>query len=285
MALDDAAVYLETTAGILSVPKAGGEPRPVAPGSTGQVTGMLQAGGSLYWSQFYPGGIDRVETTGGVGAPVVTSFGYISSLGADDAYLYFTSLHPRGRLLRGGWDGQDISELVDISAYVNPAIALGSSDVYVIDVRAIPPQPVMVVAKSGGPPDEIAKVANTAGGIAADDTSVYWTEWAPDASPASGGVIRRAARGSPARTIANTTGDPTRISVDDRYVYWLANVIDPESLEYSGEIMRVAKDGGEPCAIASYSGFGDLIALDDSAVYWVAAGERFATGVVMRVAK
>ena len=89
------------------------------------------------------------------------------------------------------------------------------------------------------------------GSLAADATSLYWTDYF------LGAVMKIPLTGGTATPLASAEVDASTLVLDQGFVYF-------SSL---GQVMKVPKNGGTPETIAYDMGVLDL-AVDDTSVYW-----------------
>src|SRR5262249_55631950 len=73
-------------------------------------------------------------------------------------------------------------------------------------------------------------------------------------------IFKASTEGGASQTLATGQGKPTRLAIDDQYVYWTNNL--------AASVMRTLKSGGTPELVAGASQpYG--IAADTSSVFWV----------------
>ena len=172
------------------------------------------------------------------------------------------------------------------------------------------PGTLMRVPTAGGPPEELALNLIMPHHIVLDDTSVYWTSFAPDAGALlkmplgkgpvttvaanqnnchglvvagstayftnySEGTVKKAPIDGhgPITQLADGQPSPTHVAVDATYLYW-TNHVAP-----NGSIMRVPLTGGAPEPVVSNQAQPYGLAVDATNIYWTNTG----AGTVMQM--
>ncbi len=111
-------------------------------------------------------------------------------------------------------------------------------------------------------PTQISTWFGSAGSIATDGTSVYWTDF-------GGGAILAVPYGSvaaAANTLAGGESSPFGVASDGSSVYWTTYVS-------AGELRTVARGGGQATSLATMQSYAHDLAYDGSAaLYWTNAG-------------
>jgi len=103
-------------------------------------------------------------------------------------------------------------------------------------------------------PIAVASGQETPENVAADDTTVYWTNWG------DGTVMSAPRGGGPTSTIAMDQKSPDAIALDDDYVYWTESS--------GGTVNRAPKSGGAVQQLASDQAQVIGLAVDATNVYW-----------------
>ncbi len=153
-----------------------------------------------------------------------------------------------------------------------PAVG-GTSIVLGAEVYATAPGGVYEVQYAGSPAYQIVSVADPAGNIAANATSLFWSTGGSPATIESAPVAG---------------GQPTTLASGFLYVAGLA--IDTASVYFTsdGQVKRVALTGGTPEVLALNLVNPGPIAVDGKAVYWGNMGTKasaYADSSIMRLAK
>jgi hypothetical protein len=211
--------------------------------------------------------IRRVALDGGQ-IETVSQGGFVpaGAIAVDDASVYWTNEYG-GTLMRAPKTGGSPERLAGpLQGFVR-FVALDADAVYVAAFdRQQPTGAIYRIAKGGGEPAPIVTGQPTIGGLAVDETSVYWT------TPA--GVMKVAkAGGQPAAVVAaGAAGPPIRVLADAQnlYFFW-----PKETGKYT--LARVAKTGGEPVVLADpvYATM-DLAATDTAIFYFAQEGIGYA---------
>ena len=164
---------------------------------------------------------------------------------------------------------------------VGGRLAVNGDGVYWLTASGSSASDVMAVSLCGGAPSVLASGSGQGRDIAADDTSVYWTEQVyachGDAGDciASGNVMRVPARGGTPTTLAAPHAYPWGIAIDRANAYWVDD---------SRAIMKVSLAGGAPTTLATGEGFDSALAVDGSSAYWTSLSSSASNpGTVQKV--
>jgi sugar lactone lactonase YvrE len=110
------------------------------------------------------------------------------------------------------------------------------------------------IAKPGGP-KKILKRSNGGGfnALRADASHIYWV------NTLEGTVCKMSRRGGRTLILADVPPNPTRLTLDENFVYWTNEQ----------QILRVSKTGGDVLVLATgEGGMRGGVAVDNSYVYW-----------------
>jgi hypothetical protein len=239
----------------------------------------------VYWAHRGEKGILKVPLSGG---PTITlvpgTEGAVTSLAADNGFLYFTTgrrvdtaasdmllgrRSPRAghfegvveRLKKDG--GSKVEELA--SGRFNPEdIAVDAANVYWVDVK----KDALLVREAIGQVDAENVIAHGnffPGSLVVSAGFAYWID--ADAGPA---VMRVSTNGgSPERVSASPGfGHPVRLAADDAAVY----ITDAGTMEGKGSVLRVAIAGGAVSIVADNLAAPRSVAARGGSVYWLCKG-------------
>jgi hypothetical protein len=266
IAVSSANVYFAGSAGLLSVPLAGGKVTTVASGANGAVAVDAK---NVYFAT--PQGVKSIPLAGG--DP--------TRLGRDAA----EGITSNGQ----GVCWTDING--DIVSVPVPAVSAagvvddgGAGDGGLGDGAGPVPRATTLAQSSDNPT-----------GIVASASALYWTTSGTVASgggftPLSGSIMRFAFSdfpedgGVPAdggvTTIASSQNYPLAIAVDANNVYWTASGTTANSFA-DGAVMKAPAAGGAPVTIAAAQAFPYGIAVDGTNVYWANSGSNGSAGTIM----
>ena len=173
-------------------------------------------------------------------------------------------------VLRIGADGKAAVVSTTTGAVVRTAMAVNATHVFWVQGGAIVRAP-----KAGG--DAASVVKPPAGKIqrlAADDTSVYWTDSGTGDPQWSGRVYRASLADGKVETLSDAPS-PFAIALDAESVYWTSTA------DVGGRVMARKKGGKETYVLAKEQHGPRGLAVDDRYVYWA----NTADGNVCRVEK
>jgi hypothetical protein len=229
--LDATSVYFPAQGAILAVPLAGGPSRTVAT-TTKQVLAVGVANGEVHWieptddASSSTGAVAKRVGVGGGAATTVdlrplaqaTPEGAYSFVAAPDAV--YASLLPFGGIARFAPNGGVATLVVEL--HVARFFALDDESIYFGTRNTI-----SRVARAGGTPTPLAAAENP-GGVAADESSVFFADDTPN-----GRIVKVSKQDGTVRAIAENQRAPYAIAIDSANVYW--NCID------EGAIKKIAK--------------------------------------------
>lgn len=250
---------------------------------------------SVYWgSEKENGLIRKIDKLGGPPLTIASGVPFTRSFVNDGTSLYFTSEVGVGVVSTSG------GEVVILA----PPPATGSepwqlaqdsttlywSSVFLGEIWSIP--------KQGGTPTLLLSQGDLTGGIAVDDTSVYfdgdtqnlfkmpklggplevldsnggaWDIVVDDenvyfsSACANCGQLRRVAKSGGSSVVLDSTDPGQGIAIDGQSVYYAA--INWESDPAGSGVRKVSKSGGVPSKVAF--GLALMVAVDDTCVYWM----------------
>lgn len=173
----------------------------------------------------------------------------------------------------------------DGGAWTTLASQLGTGGLYVLALagdRLFWPNMVglQTAPLDGGPVTtfSVGEPPLSAGGIAADDLYVYWTDLQQQT------VNRMPLGGGPVAVLASDQGYPNGIAADGQAVYW-TSAANWNTDQPTGYIMKVSRHGGVPVVLASQATLTHQLAIDGSSVYWTGGlfgADSAGTGSVSR---
>lgn len=270
---------------VLSVPIApGGSPKALFSKQRG-AEGLAFAGGRLVWitAPSDDGKEHSKIVSAKVGAaapaPVVRTLDVDETLAVSDGTDVFSvgdvkdsakakSTNPD--VLRIGSDGKATVVTTSAGALVRTAIAVNATHVFWVQGGAIVRAP-----KTGGDAASVVKLpAGKIQRMAADDTSVYWTDFGTGDPQWSGRVYRASLADGKVETLSDAAS-PFAIAVDADTVYWTSTA------DVGGRVMARKKGGKDTYVLAKEQHGPRGLAVDDKYVYWV----NTADGNVCRVEK
>jgi hypothetical protein len=235
---DGAAYWVgANSATVTKVSTSGGTPVTLASGTVVGWRGLAVDATHVYWmmsGELGPGigAVMRVPRDGGAPETLHADAFYPGELAVDETSVYFTMLDGFG-LTTG--------QVVKVPKSGGAAVTLASDQEcpYAIAVDALAvywtnsgtgcyfgyPVPtngaVMKVAKDGGSPLALAPEQPAPGGLALDDTHVYWTT--RGSGERSGAVVKAAKDGTSRTTLVPGQPLPAAIAVDESDVFWVAS--------------------------------------------------------------
>lgn len=133
------------------------------------------------------------------------------------------------------------------------ALAVDGSNVIFTDETFVD----MEAASGGSPTTMFTGQATDVGGVAIDDTDLYWT--VIDPSGTAGTVMKMPKTGGMAVLLASNQQNPGHIVVDDTNVYWVD--------DGNGELVVLPKSGGTPMTLATDAA-GSSLVVDETDVYY-----------------
>jgi hypothetical protein len=175
-----------------------------------------------------------------------------TAIGVDDMHVYWARSvgGSFGKILRRAKGGGTVETVADELSENVDAIALDATHVYWAGEQGVARR---ALSLAGG----VEWLAGPAGGIALDDSYIYWTDVGDNA------VRRRRKTLTPVETVDDawgTSATPRAIAVDASHVYWTSHL---------GAVARREKTLASPTELIATSEMGaGAIAIDDSHVYW-----------------
>lgn len=288
-------IYVTTYGGetVISLPKSGGTPTPLATNET-SARGVAVAGSTLYWAngdfEFsdagYKGGVWQCTLPGCTGKKLVAPGDFAAYPTIHGNAIYFDSQNT-GEVRRVALTGGPAS----VIATSNHPFGLAVDDSYVY-YTSFQPSIYRSLIDGGSVNNEQAVGPNgdTIGFIALDDQRVYWVYTEKNGT---GHVVSTAKALGSGVTSYGTPADnvfPVGIVVDDEYVYWSTDGTETGGFPNGdGKVLACPKKGCDasgPFVLATGNLFGGPMATDDLAIYWVEYGGASKTsGRVRKVAK
>ncbi len=271
---------------VLSVPLApgGGDAKPAFSKQRG-AEGLAFAGGRLVWviAPSDDGKQHSQIVSGKLGAaapsPVVRTLDTDETVCVSDGTDVFSlgdvkdAAKAKGAgpdVLRIGSDGKAAVVTATSGPLVRAAMAVNATHVLWVQGGAIVRAP-----KTGGDAAVVVKLpAGKIQRLAADDTSVYWTDAGSGDPQWSGRVYRVPLSGGSVETLSDAPS-PFAIVLDADTVYWTS------SADVGGRVLARKKKGTDTIVLAQDQHGPHGIAVDDKYVYWA----NTADGTVMRAEK
>jgi hypothetical protein len=270
---------------VLSVPLVpGGTPKSLFSKQRG-AEGLAFAGGRMVWitAPSDDGKEHSKIVSANIGAaaptPVVRTIDVDETLAVSDGTNVFSlgdvkssakakSTSPD--VLRIGSDGKSAVVTTSAGALVRTAIAVNSTHVLWVQGGAVVRAP-----KAGGDAAIVVKLpAGKIQRMAADDTSVYWTDSGTGDPQWSGRVYSASLADGKIATLSDAAS-PFAIALDADTVYWIS------SGDVGGRVMARKKGGKDTFVLAQDQHGPRGLAVDDKYVYWT----NTADGNVCRVEK
>jgi hypothetical protein len=264
---------------IMTVPKGGGTPAPLATGQI-QPDSLAIGGGAVFWTTW-------VSTTGygyvmsmtlDGGAPTIMASDQVqpSAICTDGASVYWIECPP-GQTCGSALDAANLYDLSlatgKFGTFALDISSLGSTVVDSTNVYITNPDTGVVEAidRQLGTVTTIAQGQNEPMGIAVDAVNVYWTD-------TNGTVMSYALDGGATATIAAGQSSPNSVAVDSTFIYWTD--------VGNGTVQEAPLNGSGPVVtLASAQTGASLIAVDQASVYWVDSPSDASGSAVMKVAK
>lgn len=305
LAADDTSIYWIDSAGVSSLPVAGGSPLVLA-NAGGTPLDLLLRGTNVLWTETNgpahgeTGTVKSVPKTGGTVTELVKGGNAPRHLGGDASSLYWTEggdiglIEGYGRIARIPAGGGSVETVVAGVASDSPPIAVTNTHVIVADKFCIKKIPI-----SGGVAETIAKGSFYITDLVADGAYVYWVE-----DPQSV-VFRALLDGGDVSVLATVTGVPAGpsgpIRLHNGTIYWMTHfdailsvpaaggmvrivasglpflsdfVVDESNIYFSemdtGNIKKMPVAGGDATALAnSVRGSYIILAVDGASLYWI----------------
>jgi hypothetical protein len=133
---------------------------------------------------------------------------------------------------------------------------------------------IQSIGLAGGTPTTLVTGLDTVDAIAADDTSIYFTDYFIDANYDQSSAVSFVGKaplggGSFVKLVDGIPGRVEGVAVGGGFVYW--------SNANAGTINRVSTAGDDPTVLATGQGvvYPPQLTADDSGVYWVSVGSTF----------
>jgi hypothetical protein len=266
---------------VMSVPKAGGPARSVAPSDHGAPYSVTDDE-YVYWT-VYVGRLERAPKAGGPGQVLASTKAKHAEqwgpLAVDDAFVYWLNLGSQdhrttpnpGRIMKVPKSGGDVTVIAEREGLRD--MALSPEHVYWAADDGVWREP-----KTGGVSEHFVEetVADAAPGVplsssyalALDERYVYWTD--------RSAVRRKPISGGPTEVVLAKGVGALRVS--GQCVY----------LTGGNAISRVSKSGGKPSLLVTFDTEKEMpgtFAVDDSATYWTVSPKATAAWRLMMLAK
>ena len=272
----DSATDPDVDVDIVSVPSApGGAATPAYPAQHG-AEGLSFAGGKLAWIVVdeKKGGRVMSAQPGGAAKSIAKTYALDETLIAANGPDLFTMgdlAKGSADVIRLGSDAKPARVAAATGHVVRTAIAASATDVFWLQDDSIVRAP-----RAGGATTTVAAALHTAKvqRMAADASSVYWTDLGTGDPSWSGRVYRASLADGKVETISDAPF-PFAVAVDADRVYWTSGP------DVGGRILARDKSGGATYVLAHDLKQPRALAVDDRYVYWACAGD----GAVGRVEK
>jgi hypothetical protein len=263
IAVDATSVYwVESIGGVVLKESINGGLVTTLASSTGPIH-IAVNGSHVFWTSGH-GTLQSVPLSGGPVTTVASMSGAETgggvALDSSNVYWTFTASMPAGLVLSQPLGGGAVATMA--TGQDSPFdIAVNSSALFWANESST--EGFATVSFDGGVPQVVGPTHNlSAGSIAVDDSSVYWSDEVS--------ICKQALSGGAPVTLA-TGFRPNQIAIDAARVYW-TDII-------SG-VVEVPIAGGEAEVLAPRIGTPECLAVDDTSVYWTDAAD-----VVMKVTK
>ena len=210
----------------------------------------------------------------GWGQPVtIASVGTVTALRVDAAHAYVSSYGAGGdaRVLQVPFSG---GASITLASGLMQAQGLAVTDqaVYFATIYDAPTDAgvssggaIVKVPIGGGAVTTLASAQAFPSDLAADSTTLYWSNSGQCTGPTSctGTVVGMPLTGGTVTTLASGLSAPQSIALDASNVYWGAS---------GGKVMKVPKSGGTPTELAFYQTSVRGLVVEGSSVYWAMSG-------------
>ena len=208
--------------GLVQVPIAGG---PNTVRASAPCLEVAQAGSEIYYTRGRDAGVERVTTDGGV---LVANAAAPEGIINDGSSVFYTELH--GARISTVTGNGPPSKVSDTNAEPR-RIARKNDWLYWVEYTS---RKVQRVTTSGANRQDISEgPANVKeGGIAVDDTHVYWVV-TRNLADGGGGLYRAPSNGGPAEVLADNLDFPVDVALDDDFAY--------VTVRDAGVVLRISK--------------------------------------------
>ncbi len=242
------------------------------------------------WALAGDGRVAKVPLSGGTVTTLVSGLRALTVVAIDDTHVYFTDcgtdtctggIEPNWPSIKKvSKDGGEVTILAGGLSHPND-LSVDSTHVYFTESS---PATVKKVSKAGGAITTLATGGSAAfGGIAIDDTDVYWME----SGAGRGNVLKVSKNGGAVTNLANLIFiTRNRIAVDTSFVYFT----ETGSIG-AGAVKKVPKTGGTVVTLASNLNDPGAIVADSTTVYFLECGSLtpcsggVPTGALKKVSK